>query len=417
MKIKSINAYEILASGGYPTIEASVELESGTVGVASVPYGASAGSHEATVLLDGDEARYNGKGMLKAIANITEKISPALLGMDASDQRAIDQKMIELDGTENKANLGGNAILAVSLAVAKASASAQNIGLYKHVLQTYSLNTDLTKLPSPMMVVIEGGKHAQNTTDLQEYCISSIGDQSVKEGVRHVIESYHALKKILKAAGLSTNVGSEGAFAPNGISSNEAPLQFIVEAIKNAGYEAGKDLGISLDPAASEYFENGKYHLKLDGKSLTSTEMTDYFADWFDKYPIVTLEDPFHEDDWDAWPPMLELCKSRGIELIADDLTVTNVTRIKKGIELGAMNSVLIKLNQIGTLSETVDACLLARDNNMSTVFSHRGGGETNDSSMVDVAVAVGSRFIKVGPSRGERVSKYNRLMEIEREL
>jgi enolase len=417
MKIKSIKSYEVLASGGYPSLETRVELESGAVGIASVPYGVSAGSHEATVLLDGDMDRYNGKGMLKAITNVNDIIAPEIIGMDANDQVKIDHKMIEMDGTENKEKLGGNAILSVSLAVAKSMANQKKVGLYKHVKEVFEIDNNFSTLPQPMMVVIEGGKHADETTDLQEYCISAISADSVKEGVRHVIESYHALKKILKKNKLSTNVGNEGAFAPNGIPSNEAPFEYIVEAIKSAGYEPGKDLGISVDAAATEFYQDNKYNLAIENKQLTSEELTAYYEEWFKKYPLVTFEDGHDEDDWEAWPKMLKLCEKYHIELIGDDITVTNIKRLQKAIDQKAISSILIKLNQIGSLTETVETCMLAREHNMMTVFSHRGGGETNDAAMVDVAVAVGSGFIKVGPTRGERISKYNRLMEIEREL
>lgn len=417
MKIKSIQAYEILASGGYPSLETRVELETGEIGVAAVPYGASAGSHEATVLLDGDQARYGGNGMLKAIANVQDVIAPVLLNMDAVDQRALDEKMIELDGTPNKFNLGGNAILSVSLAVAKAVASAKKIELYQYVKETYQIDNDFSVLPQPMVVMIEGGKHADETTDLQEYCLSSVGNVSVKEGVRRVLETYHALKKILQTNHLSTNVGNEGAFAPNGIPSNEAPLSFITQAISQAGYVVGQDLGLSVDAAATEFFRDGRYHLAIEKRDLSADELIAYYEEWFKKYAIVTFEDGHQEDDWAAWPKMLKVCQKYRIQLIGDDLTVTNHERLQKALETKSISAILIKLNQAGTLTETVDTCLLARQNQMMTVFSHRGGGETNDASMVDVAVAVGSRFIKVGPTRGERVSKYNRLLEIERGL
>ena len=417
MHIKKITAQEILASGGYPTIEVEVELESGTKGRASVPYGASAGSHEATVLNDGDNARYGGKGVLKAINNVINEIAPKLIGLEASDQRSIDQLMIDLDGTPNKARLGGNAILAVSLAVAYAAANKKNVPLYKHIVDTFQTGEDFTRLPSPMIVVIEGGKHADESTDLQEYCISAIGNESVKERVRKAVESYHALRTILKENNLSTNVGNEGAFAPNGLPSNEAPLNFIVQAIEKAGYKPGVDLGISIDAAASEFYKDGKYNLSIENKSLTSQELIEYYRNWLGKYPLVSIEDMLDEDDWDNWPTLTALAKEHGIENIGDDLTVTNIERLQKAIELKAISSILIKLNQIGTLTETVDCCMLAKKNGMMTVVSHRGGGETNNTAMVDLAVAVGSLFIKVGPTRGERVSKYNRLMEIERDL
>lgn len=429
MQIKNITAHEILASGGYPTVEVEVELESGVIGKSSVPYGASAGSHEATVLNDGDISRYNGNGVLKAINNVLNEIAPKLIGLDASNQRLIDELMIQLDGTPNKARLGGNAILAVSLAVAYAAANEKKVPLFKHIAETFQTGLNFSNnpefgasfdpltLPSPMVVVIEGGKHADETTDLQEYCITAIGNEPVKERVRKAIESYHALKTILKENNFSTNVGNEGAFAPNGLPSNEAPLNYIVSAIEKAGYNPGTDLAISIDAAASEFYKDGKYNLSIENRSLTSQELIEYYKNWLGKYPIVTIEDMLDEDDWANWPTMTALAKEHNIDNIGDDLTVTNIERLQKAIDLQAISAILIKLNQIGSLSETVDCCMLAKENNMMTTVSHRGGGETNNTAMVDLAVAVGSRFIKVGPTRGERVSKYNRLMEIERIL
>ena len=417
MKISKIKAYEILASGGYPTVEVEVTLDNGFTGIASVPYGASAGSHEATVLNDEDKNRYGGKGVLKAITNIKNEIFPAIQDMDVEDQIALDKKMCDLDGTQNKSRLGGNAILAVSLAVARAVANAKQIPLYRYIIDTYNTGVDLNILPNPMIVVIEGGKHADDTTDLQEFCISAIGEGRVSENIRKAIESYHQLKKVLKENKLSTNVGNEGAFAPNGIPDNEAPFKFIVEAIKRAGYEPGKDLGISIDAAASEFYEDGKYNLKVENRSLTPDELLAYYESWLQKYPIATLEDMFFEDDWDSWVKFLPIASKYNVPHIADDLTVTNVERLQKAIDLKAASAILIKLNQIGTLTETVQCCMLANKNGFMTTTSHRGGGETNDTAMVDVAVAVGSRFVKVGPTRGERVSKYNRLMQIESEI
>src|SRR3989338_2133326 len=415
-KIKGIKAREILSSGSTPSIEVKCELESGAVGIASVPYGASAGVHEAFVLLD-DDKRYNGKGMLKAVHNVNNAISERIVGFDAFEQREIDEAMIELDGTENKKNLGANAILGVSLAVARAAANEKKIPLYQHIRDVFKLPIKKFILPNPMMVVIEGGKHADQSTDLQEYLISPIGMDSVKENVRRGIEVYLSLKKILKEKGYSVNVGNEGAFAPTGLPNNEAPLKLIEEAIQKAGYKTGREIGISLDPAVSEIFDGGRYKLKKEGKALTSEELVNYFANWVKKYPsIITLEDPLHEDDWDNWPKITAKLGKK-IPIIGDDLTVTNPKRLQKAIKLKAINSILIKLNQIGTLTETVDCCMLARKNGFMTVISHRGGGETNDSFMVDLAVAVNSGFIKVGPSRGERGEKYNRLMEIEDEL
>lgn len=417
MNIKTVTAYEILASGGYPTVEARVELEGGQVGVASVPYGASAGSHEASVLMDGDKARYNGQGMLSVVKIIKETIAPLVVGLDAANQRLIDETMITADGTPNKGKFGGNAILAVSLAAAKAEAIAQGKPFYKHIADTFQTGVDFSQLPSPMVVVIEGGKHADDTTDLQEFCISAIGDGTAAEKVRQAMEAYHALKKVLKANKLSTNVGNEGAFAPNGIPSNEAPFQYILKAIRNAGYEAGKDLGISIDAAANEFYKDGQYLLSVDNRSLSAAELISYYESWLTKYPIVTVEDMLAEDDWVNWVAFKNVTDTHNVELIGDDLTVTSPERLQKAIDLNAISAILIKLNQIGTLTETVDCCLLARKHGLMTTTSHRGGGETNDAAMVDLAVAVGSRFIKVGPTRGERVSKYNRLMEIEREL
>lgn len=416
-KIKNIFAREILASGGAPSLEVTVTLESGAIGEASVSYGASAGSKEAMVLLDGDEKRYNGKGMLKAIENINTTIKKALIGMEAVEQRAIDERMIELDGTENKGMLGGNAMLGVSLAVCRAQSNQEKLPLYKYLRKIYKIEEIGWTLPKPMVVMIEGGKHADNTTDFQEFLVSALGDKSASENVRMEMEIYDQLKKILKRENLSTNVGNEGAFAPNGIGSNEKPLEYFVEAIKNAGYEPDIDVAISIDAAASEFYdkENKIYDLKLENKKLSSVEMIAYCKALIEKYPIVTVEDILSEFDWENWPKLV--VDTASTMVIADDLTVSNTKLLKKAIEMKALDAILIKLNQAGTLTETVDCCLLARENNLKTVPSHRGGGETNDTFMVDLAVAVGSEYIKVGPTRGERVCKYNRLMRIEEEL
>jgi enolase len=417
-KIQNIFAREILASGGAPSLEVTVTLESGAVGEASVSYGASAGSKEATVLLDGDKARYNGKGMLIAIANINGKIKEILLGMEASDQRAIDNKMIEVDGTINKAVLGGNAMLGVSLAVCRAQASEEKMPLYKYLRKTYGIGDIGWKLPKPMIVMIEGGKHADDTTDLQEFMVGAMGNKTAAENVRMEMEIYEALKKILKLEKLSTNVGNEGAFAPNGISSNEKPMEYLTQAITNAGYVPGVDAGVGIDAAASEFYseETGKYTLKLEGKELTSEELIAYYKPWIEKYKIATMEDMLSEFDWDNWPKMVEAIGGK-FPLIADDLTVTNTKLWQKAIDMKAATAILIKLNQAGTLTETIDCCLLANEHGLMTMPSHRGGGETNDTFLVDLAVAVNSAYIKVGPTRGERVCKYNRLMRIEEEL
>ncbi len=412
--IQSIHAREILSSGATPTIEAEVLLESGAVGIASVPFGASAGSHEAAVLLDGDTKRYFGNGMLKAIEHIHTDIAPALLGMDGSDQRSIDERMKELDGTPNKVRFGGNAILVVSLAVARACAAAEKLPLYAYIRKAYQLSIQEYILPNPMMVVIEGGKHADHSTDLQEYMVSLIGNDSVRENVRRGIEIYHHLKKILEREGFNVNVGNEGAYAPAGIRDNELPLRFISEAIAASGYTPGSEVGISLDAAASEFYKDGFYHLSIEGKKVSSDTLIAYYQPWFQKYPIATIEDMLHEDDWDAWTKLTALSP---VPNIGDDLTVTNVERLKMAIDRKAINAILIKLNQIGTLTETIDCCMMAREHEFMTVTSHRGGSETEDTAMIDLAVAVNSSFVKVGPSRGERVAKYNRLMKIEEEF
>jgi enolase len=367
------------------------------------------------VLVDGDERRYEGKGMLKAVTNIEEEIGSMVTGMEVEEIKKIDEKMIELDGTENKGRLGGNAMLAVSLAVARAGAMDRKMALYKYLRQVYEIKDDSWKLPRPMVVMIEGGKHADKTTDIQEYLIADLENQNVADDIRMEMEIYMALKKILRREGLSTNVGNEGAFAPSGVVSNEKPLEYLVEAIEMAGYRAGKDAGLALDPAASEFFREGKYEVKLEGKNLNSREMIEMYKRWAEKYPIVSIEDGLAEDDWENWAEMSR--QMQKMTIIADDLTVTNLKRWEKAIETKAANAILIKLNQAGTLSETMECCLLAREKGLITVPSHRGGGETNDTFMVDLAVAVGSEYIKVGPTRGERVEKYNRLMEIEREL
>lgn len=417
MKITAIHAYEILASGGYPTIEVHVHLDSGEVGVASVPYGASAGSHEASVITDGDPHRYNGKGMMHALQLVTEEICPHLIDKDVCNQQEIDQIMINLDGTAQKTKLGGNAILAVSLAVARAGALAHKKPLYKHLTDTFSTYADFLNLPQPMAVVIEGGKHADHSTDLQEYCFSVLQAPTRAESIRMMLESYHALEKILQREHLSTNVGNEGAFAPNGITSNEAPFHFMIEAVQAAGYAPGRDISFSIDAASSEFYRDGRYNLTLENRSVSAEELMAYFGTWLQKYPIITMEDMLAEDDWDHWPAFKQMCDQYHVALVGDDLTVTNKERLQKAIDLQAISSILIKLNQIGTVTETMECCLLAKHNGLSTIPSHRGGGETNDTFMVDLAVAVGASFIKVGPTRGERISKYNRLMEIERQL
>lgn len=423
-KIKTIQAREILASGGAPSLEVTVTLESGATGEASVSYGASAGSKEAYVMTDGDKSRYNGKGMLKAIGNINGEIAKLLIGKDAVSQREIDELMIKTDGTENKGRLGGNAMLGVSLAVARAQATEEKMPLYEYLRKAYKIEGMAWKLPKPMIVMIEGGKHADETTDLQEFMVATMGERSAAENVRMEMEIYESLKKILKSNGLSTNVGNEGAFAPNGLKTNEQPIEFLVKAIEAAGYKPGVDAGISIDAAASEFYVEDEdlpagrqvYDLRIEQKKLTAEELIEYYSKWIDKYPFVSWEDMLSEFDWENWPKLTERIGGK-FPLIADDLTVTSLKLWKQAIEKKAATAILIKLNQAGTLTETVDCCLEANKNGFWSVPSHRGGGETNDTFMVDLAVAVGGEYIKVGPTRGERVCKYNRLMRIEEEL
>lgn len=416
-KISSIIAREILSSSGLPTLEVRAILESGIMGIASVPYGVSAGTHEAATLFDIDTGRFLGKGMLKAVQNVNKLIAPKLIGKDASRQAEIDELMITLDGTADKSKLGGNAILGVSLAVARASALDWSIPLYHYIRKCYRIKLKEFVLPNPMMVAIEGGKHANDSTDFQEYLISPLMGGSAKEEIRAGIETYYALREILRKKGYNTNVGNEGAFAPAGIKTNEEPLRLIQEAIVQAGYVVGKDIGISFDGACSELFRNGKYFLKSENRHLTPEQMIFYFTTWVNKIKgLITIEDPLHEDQWEHWAEITRKL-GRDVAIVGDDLLVTNEVRLKKAIDMKAANAVLIKLNQAGTLSETVQTCLLAHKHKFLTIVSHRGGGETNDSFMIDLAVAVNAGFVKVGPTRGERVSKYNRLIEIETEL
>jgi enolase len=420
-----------LASGGEPSIQVTVTLESGVIGEASVSYGASAGSKEATTLQDKDPKRYNGKGMQMAVEIVNKILSQLVVGMEAGEQQNIDNKMIEADGTEILSKFGGNAILAVSMAVCRAEANEEKVPLYLYLKKIFGLDKKI-RLPKPMVVMIEGGKHADNTTDLQEFCVSALGNKSSAENVRMEMEIYQALKKILIRENLSVNVGNEGAFAPDGIKNNELPLQYLVEAIKNAGYEPGVDCGISLDAAASEFYDKKynfppkadqpmaekitKYELRIENKLLSSEELINYYCQWIDKYPFVSWEDMLSEFDWENWPILLEKINGK-FPLIADDLTVTNSKIWQEAIDKKVANAILIKLNQAGSVTKTIECCKLAIANNFWTVTSHRGGGETNDTFMVDLAVAVGSEYIKVGPTRGERVEKYNRLMRIEEEI
>jgi enolase len=415
MKIKSIKAQEILDSRGNPTIEAVTILEDGSKGWAAIPSGASTGRYEAVELRDGDKSRYNGKGVLKAIENVNTKIPKAVLGLDAKDQNKLDQTMIELDGTENKANLGANAILSVSLSAARAQAVSEKKELYEYLTKFNPDFNGTYLMPIPEMNVMNGGKHANWATDIQEYMLFPIGAKSVVEAVRMNAEVYQILKSIIKSKGYTTTVGDEGGFAPN-VSSNEEPFQLLSEAIEKAGYALGKDIAFGIDPAASEFYEDGKYKLKKEGKTVTSDELADFFKNLTERYPIISLEDIFAEDDWEAFQKFTAL-NGKNLQIVGDDLYVTNVKRLQKGIDNRTTNSVLIKLNQIGTLTETIDAVLLARKNNMTSVVSHRSG-ETEDTFIADYTVAMGIGQMKTGaPARSERVAKYNRLMRIEREL
>jgi len=407
-KIKEIKAREILDSRGNPTVEVDLSLEGGAFGRASVPSGASTGEHEALELRDQDPGRYQGKGVLKAVGNINGVLSDNLIGIDFPDQESLDRKMIEIDGTPDKSNLGANALLGISLAYAKACAAQAGLPLFQ-----YLGGDDARVLPIPMLNILNGGSHADNNVDLQEFMIMPRGASSFREGLRMAVEVFHILKGVLKSRGFSTGVGDEGGFAPD-LASNEEAVQVILEAIEKSGYRAGTDLFICLDPAASEFYRDGKYVLKADaGVSKTSEEMIDYYADWVDKYPIFSIEDGLAEDDWAGWKLMNDRLGSK-IQLVGDDLFVTNTARLKRGIEEGSANSILIKLNQIGTLTETMEAIQMAKDAGYTCVISHRSG-ETEDNYIADIAVAANLGQIKTGSAcRSERISKYNQLLRIE---
>ncbi|MGD9129598.1 MAG: phosphopyruvate hydratase [Candidatus Woesebacteria bacterium] len=415
MKIQSIKAQEILDSRGNPTVEAELVLENDIKARAAVPSGASTGLHEALELRDKDEKRYLGKGVLKAVANVNDTIAPVLIGMNVEQQAELDKKMIELDGSESKNKLGANATLAVSMAAARAAAKSKKIPLYQYIAELFANPTDKFYLPIPMMNVLNGGKHALGSADMQEFMIMPVGAASIQEAVRWGAEVFHNLGKILKNQGQQTTVGDEGGYAPK-LKNNEAPLQLIMEAIQKAGYQAGKDIAIAMDPAASEFYENGKYQLKTENKELSSSEMVERYAQWVEQYPIVSIEDGHSEDDWDGFSQMTAKIGEK-IQIVGDDLLVTNPKRLKKGIELKACNSILIKLNQIGTVSETIETIKLAKSAKMTAVVSHRSG-ETEDTFIADFVVGAGTGQIKTGSlSRSERIAKYNQLMRIEREL
>ncbi|PKM11479.1 MAG: phosphopyruvate hydratase [Gammaproteobacteria bacterium HGW-Gammaproteobacteria-3] len=408
--IVDIRAREILDSRGNPTIEADVVLASGVSGSAMVPSGASTGEREAIELRDGDKARYLGKGVLKAVNNVNTEIRGAVVGMDAADQQAIDRKMIELDGTDTKARLGANAMLAVSMASAHAAAREAGVPLYR-----YLNKGDEFVMPVPMMNIINGGSHADNSVDLQEFMILPVGAPTFREAIRYGAEVFHNLSKVLKSKGLATTVGDEGGFAPN-LSSNEEAIAVILQAIEQAGYKPGVDIYLGLDAAASEYYNNGIYDLASEGKQYSSEKMVDFLADWVDKYPIISIEDGLDENDWDGWKLLTEKLGGK-IQLVGDDLFVTNPAILKQGIEKHIANSILIKVNQIGTLTETLDAINMAKAASYSAVVSHRSG-ETEDTTIADLVVATATGQIKTGSlSRSDRIAKYNRLMRIEDEL
>jgi enolase len=408
--IEDILGREVLDSRGNPTVEVEVVLESEAVGRAMVPSGASTGAHEALELRDGDKARYGGKGVLQAVEHINDEIAEGLLGWDALDQAGIDDFLVSLDGTPNKERLGANALLGVSLAVAKAAAEALGLPLYR-----YLGGVSACTLPVPMMNILNGGKHAADSTDLQEFMVMPVGAPTFAEGLRWGVEVYHSLKAVLKGKGLNTNVGDEGGFAPS-LKANAEAVELILEAIGRAGYEAGEDICVALDPAASEIFADGRYNLKREGRALSGEEMVAFYADWVRQYPIISIEDGLAEDDWDSWQLMTERLGDK-VQIVGDDLLVTNVERLKRGIELKAANSILIKLNQIGTLSETIAAVETARRAGWTAVVSHRSG-ETEDTTIADLAVALNTGQIKTGaPCRSDRVAKYNQLLRIEEEL
>ncbi|MDD3776251.1 MAG: phosphopyruvate hydratase [Actinomycetota bacterium] len=408
--IIDVYAREILDSRGNPTVEVETVLECGAVGRAAVPSGASTGQFEAVELRDGDKARYMGLGVQKAVDNVNNIIAPELENMDAIFQREIDQLLIDMDGTPNKGKLGANATLGVSMAVAKAAAIALDIPLYKYI---GGVNAHV--LPSPMMNILNGGKHADNSVDLQEFMIMPLGASSFREALRMGAEVFHSLKAVLKSKGLSTSVGDEGGFAPN-LDTNEDAIKYIIDAIEKAGYAPGKDVFIALDPAATEFYQDGKYNLSGEGKVLTPDQMVDYYQNLVEKYPIISIEDGMAEEDWDGWKALTERIGQK-IQIVGDDLFVTNTSRLKKGIELKVTNSILIKVNQIGTLTETLEAIEMAKTAGYTAVVSHRSG-ETEDTTIADLVVGINAGQIKTGaPSRTDRVCKYNQLLRIEEEL
>ena len=408
--IANVMAREILDSRGNPTVEVEITTELGSVGVAAVPSGASTGVHEAVELRDGDARRFNGKGVMQAVDNVNEELGPELIGMDVTDQLGIDSLVIEIDGTENKGRLGANAILGVSLAAAKAAALDVELPLYRYI---GGVNAHV--LPVPMMNILNGGAHAKNSTDFQEFMVMPAGASSFSECLRWGAEIYHSLKNVLSEKGMNTNVGDEGGFAPS-LDTNEMALEVILEAIEKAGFRPGEDVWIALDPAASELYKDGKYVLAREDRVLSSDEMVDFWADWMERYPIISLEDPLDEDDWEGWSKLVARIGNR-VQVVGDDLLVTNVTRVQRAIDTRAANALLCKVNQIGSLSEAIAAVEMAHRAGWTSIVSHRSG-ETEDSTIADIVVALNTGQIKTGaPARSDRVAKYNRLLRIEGEL
>jgi len=408
--VKQVKSREVLDSRGNPTVAVEVALSEGTMGQAAVPSGASTGTYEAVELRDGDKKRYGGKGVLQAVKNINEQIAPAIKGMAATDQEAIDHKLIELDGTDNKSRLGANAILGTSLAVAHAAANSLDMPLYRYLGQANEQT-----LPVPLLNILNGGRHAANSTDFQEFMVVPAGATSFSQSLQMGTEVYHSLKKVLKDTGLNTNVGDEGGFAPS-LPSNKEAIEAVLTAIEQAGYQPGRDCFIALDPAASEFYQDGRYVLEREGTRLTSAEMVEFYVKWISAYPIISIEDGMAEDDWDGWKLITEKMGDK-VQLVGDDLYTTNVSRLSRGIEVKASNSILIKLNQIGTLTETISAIRMAQEAGWTAIVSHRSG-ETEDTTIADLAVGLNAGQIKSGaPCRSERTAKYNRLLSIEDEL
>jgi enolase len=409
-EISKVSSREILDSRGNPTVEVDVSLSDGSNGRAAVPSGASTGTHEAMELRDGDQSRFLGKGVLRAVTNVTDIIGPAVVGMNAGNQRELDEALINLDGTENKSSLGANSILGVSMASCRAAAASAGVSLFQHLS-----DGNATLLPIPMMNILNGGQHADNNVDIQEFMIFPVGAGSFAEALRMGTETFHHLKAVLKSKGLNTSVGDEGGFAPS-LSSNEEALEMILEATAKTGYSIGSDLVLALDVAASEIYKNGIYHLESEGKALSAEELIDYYISLVKKYPIVSIEDGLAEDDWEGWQKLNTALGSK-VQIVGDDLTVTNTVRLQRAIDEQVMNAILIKLNQVGTVSETINTIRLARKNGLATIVSHRSG-ETEDTFIADFSVAMGAGQMKTGSaSRSERICKYNQLLRIEEEL